>query len=94
MLAASVVDAAAFDLKGTVLAGGIAHAGARGVSRVDVRVDSGEWQEAKLRKPLSETAWVIWRAELAAVPASRECSVRCFDGAGVEPPQPFHSRRL
>jgi DMSO/TMAO reductase YedYZ molybdopterin-dependent catalytic subunit len=94
MLAASVVDVAAFDRQGIVLAGGIAHAGARGVSRVDVRVDSGEWQPAKLRQPLSDTTWVIWRAELTALPASRECSVRCVDGAGMEQPPPFHSRRL
>src|SRR5262249_31783492 len=76
MLAGSVVDAAAVDRNGIVLAGGIAHAGARGVSRVDVRVDSGEWQEARLRKPLSDTTWLIWRAELTAFPSSRECSVR------------------
>jgi DMSO/TMAO reductase YedYZ molybdopterin-dependent catalytic subunit len=95
MLAASAVDAAAFDArKGTVLAGGIAHAGARGVSRVQVRVDSGAWQEAELRQPLSDTTWVIWRAELTASSESHECSVRCVDGSGVEQPPPFHRRRL
>jgi DMSO/TMAO reductase YedYZ molybdopterin-dependent catalytic subunit len=94
MLATAVVDVAAFDRKGLVLAGGIAHAGARGVSRVDVRIDSGEWQEAKLRRPLADTTWVIWRAELSAGPASRECSVRCVDGAGVQQAPPFHRRRL
>jgi len=41
--------------------GGIAHAGARGVSKVEVQVDGGEWREARLRAPLSGLTWVIWR---------------------------------
>ncbi len=41
--------------------GGIAFAGAKGISKVEVRVDSGPWQEAQLRSPLSDTTWVIWR---------------------------------
>lgn len=43
--------------------GGIAYAGARGISQVEVRVANGEWQAAQIRRPLSETTWVIWRYE-------------------------------
>ncbi|NIT62244.1 MAG: molybdopterin-dependent oxidoreductase, partial [Gammaproteobacteria bacterium] len=43
--------------------GGIAFAGARGISSVQVRVDGGDWQEAMLRTPLSEATWVIWRLD-------------------------------
>jgi hypothetical protein len=41
--------------------GGIAHARARGIARVEVRVDDGPWPEASLRTPLSELTWRIWR---------------------------------
>jgi hypothetical protein len=33
--------------------GGIAHAGARGISKVEVQVDGGPWEQAELRTPLS-----------------------------------------
>ena len=41
--------------------GGIAFAGDRGISKVEVKVDDGPWREAQLRAPLSETPWVVWR---------------------------------
>jgi|SRR5262245_3045697 len=36
-------------------------AGGRGVSKVEVQVDGGEWREAQLRAPLTGLTWVIWR---------------------------------
>ena len=47
---------------GALELGGIAFAGARGVSNVKVRVDDEAWREAKIRRPLSDLSWVIWRA--------------------------------
>ena len=44
--------------------GGMAYAGSRGVSKVEVRGDDGQWHEARLREPLSDTTWVMWRVEL------------------------------
>src|SRR5262249_37747317 len=44
--------------------GGMAYAGSRGVARVEVQVDGGEWQTAQLRPPLSDLTWVIWRARM------------------------------
>ena len=41
--------------------GGIAHAGARGISRVELQMDAGPWQGAQLRTPLSDLTWVLWR---------------------------------
>ena len=63
----TVASEAAYESGGQILVpvGGIAFAGARGVSRVEVRVDGGQWREARLRTPLSETTWVIWRYGLA-----------------------------
>src|SRR5262249_16291831 len=68
MKATSVIDAVAVDMmigeatsNTLVPVGGIAHAGSRGISRVEVQVDAGEWREAQLRTPLSGLTWVVWR---------------------------------
>lgn len=63
--------------------GGIAHAGARGVSRVEVRVDDGPWRPARLREPLSDLTWVIWRFEWPFEAGEHTLAVRCFDGDGT-----------
>jgi DMSO/TMAO reductase YedYZ molybdopterin-dependent catalytic subunit len=73
--------------------GGIAHAGARGISRVDVRVDDGEWREARLRDPLSGTAWVVWRSDLPLQQGEHTVAVRCYDGNGEPQVAGFHSKR-
>ena len=65
-----VVPSAAVDAmvrRGDMAAvGGIAYAGSRGVASVQVRVDGGDWREARLRQPLSDLTWVVWRADLPA----------------------------
>jgi DMSO/TMAO reductase YedYZ molybdopterin-dependent catalytic subunit len=63
--------------------GGIAHAGARGVSKVEVQVDGGEWREAQLRSPLSGLTWVIWRYDWPFQKGRHTFTVRCYDGAGA-----------
>jgi DMSO/TMAO reductase YedYZ molybdopterin-dependent catalytic subunit len=63
--------------------GGIAYSGARGISRVQVRVDGGEWQDAQLRAPLSETTWVIWRFEWPFAAGHHLFEVRCAEGDGT-----------
>ena len=63
--------------------GGIAHAGDRGIRRVEVRVDDGEWQEARLRRPLSEKTWVIWRYDWPFEAGRHTLTVRCVDGTGT-----------
>jgi DMSO/TMAO reductase YedYZ molybdopterin-dependent catalytic subunit len=90
MRATSVIDTVALgertaDAAGRQLipVGGIAHAGARGISRVEIRVDSGEWREAQLRAPLSGTTWVIWRFDWPFEPGRHTFTVRCTDGSGT-----------
>jgi DMSO/TMAO reductase YedYZ molybdopterin-dependent catalytic subunit len=78
----------------TIEAGGIAFGGARGISSVDVRVDEGEWHAAKLRRPLSDLTWVIWRAEVPVGAGPHRVTVRAFDGAGDPQQASFHSRRV
>jgi DMSO/TMAO reductase YedYZ molybdopterin-dependent catalytic subunit len=63
--------------------GGIAFSGARGISKVEVRVDGGPWQEAKLRSPLSETTWVIWRYEWPFEAGDHTFEVRCAEEDGT-----------
>jgi hypothetical protein len=73
--------------------GGIAYAGSRGVSRVEVRVDEGEWLEATLRAPLSETTWVVWRVQLPVSQGDHAFAVRAFDGQGQPQTAAFHAKQ-
>ena len=62
--------------------GGIAFAGDRGISKVEVRVDGGAWEQAQLRSPLSETTWVIWRYEWPFQTGDHTFEVRCYTAEG------------
>jgi DMSO/TMAO reductase YedYZ molybdopterin-dependent catalytic subunit len=90
MKATAVIDTVAVDMKiieadrrTLVPIGGIAHAGARGISKVELRVDDGPWQPAALRAPLSPLTWVIWRFDWPFQAGKHTFTVRCFDGQGV-----------
>jgi DMSO/TMAO reductase YedYZ molybdopterin-dependent catalytic subunit len=87
MKATSVIDTIAVDMsiitadqKKLVPIGGIAHAGARGISKVELKVDDGLWQEAAIRTPLSQTTWVLWRFDWPFDPGKHTFTVRCYDG--------------
>lgn len=99
--ATSVIDAVAIDM--TIIGadnhklvpiGGIAHAGARGISKVEVKVDNGPWEQALMRTPLSHLTWVIWRYDWPFLPGKHTFTVRCYDGNGTlqiaapSPPEP------
>lgn len=73
--------------------GGIAFSGARGISKVEVRVDGGPWQEAKLRSPLSETTWVIWHYDWPFEAGDHLFEVRCAEGDGTPQIEETHSNR-
>ncbi|MDB4955799.1 MAG: oxidoreductase molybdopterin binding protein [Myxococcales bacterium] len=75
--------------------GGIAYAGARGISKVEVQVDLGPWTEATLvAPPLGPLTWVMWRYEWPYAPGKHTFRVRAYDGTGAlqptreEPPHP------
>ncbi|MGE3508111.1 MAG: molybdopterin-dependent oxidoreductase [Vicinamibacterales bacterium] len=88
-----VVEAEEEGSSTVVVLGGIAHAGARGISRVEVRVDEGDWTPAQLREPLSALTWVLWRYEWPRQPGRHTVTVRCVDGQGqpqVTSPSPPH----
>jgi len=90
MKATSVIDTVSVDMmivqadaRTLVPIGGIAHAGARGVSKVEVQVDGSEWREAQLRTPLSGLTWVVWRYDWPFREGRHTFTVRCYDGAGA-----------
>src|SRR5690606_35898634 len=54
------------------LIAGIAFAGDRGISRVEVSTDDGEtWVPATLDEPLSPLTWVLWRYEWTPIQPGR-----------------------
>jgi len=85
-VATSVIDTVAIDSIESrdgqyyVPIGGMAWSGARGVSRVEVRVDEGEWVEADLRAPISDTTWTIWRYDWPFEEGTYNFEVRMFEG--------------
>jgi len=87
--ATSVIDTVAVDHiiedgdQQFVPIGGIAYAGARGISAVEVRVDGGSWEPAELRAPLSETTWAIWRYEWPFATGDHTFEVRCREADGT-----------
>jgi len=87
--ATSVIDTVAvndhMEIEGRTLIpiGGIAWAGARGISAVEVRVDGGEWQPAQLRAPISDRTWTIWRYDWEFIEGNHAFEVRCVEGDGT-----------
>lgn len=63
--------------------GGIAYSGERQISRVEVRVDDGEWQEAQIKTPLSDTTWVVWRYDWPFAEGEHTFTVRTYEGDGT-----------
>jgi hypothetical protein len=78
---------------GVVPVGGIAFSGARGISKVELAVDGGEWQEAELKKTISPLTWTLWRLNWKAAKGHHELRVRTTDGQGqlqLEKSAPLH----
>ena len=78
----SMIDTVAQDAvtdEGRIPIGGIAWAGNRGIKRVEVQVDDGDWAEATLRTPpLSDLIWVQWRYDWPS--GNRQAYVPCACG--------------
>lgn len=94
----SVVDsvktgAAAPDGTRLTSVGGYAYSGGRGVSKVEVQIDGGGWRAARIREPLSDTTWVLWRLDLPLAAGEHIFVVRCESGDAAPQPGPLHSRR-
>jgi hypothetical protein len=71
---------------GRLRAGGVAFAGIRGITRVELRVDSGPWQAASIEPRLftgpEDCTWTRWTAEIDAPPGAEWLESRALDGSG------------
>ena len=61
---------------------GVAWAPTRSIDRVEVRVDDGPWQPARLSGALSANTWVQWRYTWDATAGAHRLAVRATDGDG------------
>ena len=66
---------------------GVAWAQTKGITKVEVKVDDGPWQEAELADELSDETWRQWRIEWDAQPGSPRLLCRATDGDGVLMPE-------
>jgi hypothetical protein len=68
---------------GTVPVAGVAWAQHRGIERVEVQVDGGEWIEARLGLRGSIDTWRQWVHPWQATPGRHTLTVRATDGDGA-----------
>jgi DMSO/TMAO reductase YedYZ molybdopterin-dependent catalytic subunit len=61
---------------------GLAFAGLRRITAVEVRIDDGEWQSAELLQDASPLVWTQWSFEWPAGPGSHRLAVRATDETG------------
>ena len=90
---------------GRVAVAGVAWAPTRGITAVEVQIDDGPWQRARLGDVANDNTWVQWLYDWDAPPGDHQLSVRATDGAGQvqtadsSPPAPdgatgHHSRTV
>jgi DMSO/TMAO reductase YedYZ molybdopterin-dependent catalytic subunit len=83
---------------GPVVVAGVAWAPTRGIGAVEVQLDDGGWVAAELSRPLSQAAWVQWRATVDVPAGGHTLRVRATDGTGATqeerrtPPAPDGAR--
>jgi DMSO/TMAO reductase YedYZ molybdopterin-dependent catalytic subunit len=68
---------------GRVTVAGIAWAQPTGISKVEVRMDGGAWQEAELATEVNYDTWRMWRTEFDLGPGSHTVQSRATDRNGV-----------
>jgi DMSO/TMAO reductase YedYZ molybdopterin-dependent catalytic subunit len=67
---------------GPVAVAGVAWAPDRGIEKVEVSVDGGDWQAATLATEIGPQTWVQWKWTWGATPGSHVLEVRATDGTG------------
>ncbi len=68
---------------GRVAVAGVAWAQHRGISAVEVSVDGGSWQPARLSDQPTVDAWRLWTYPWDAAPGRHTLAVRATDGTGA-----------
>jgi DMSO/TMAO reductase YedYZ molybdopterin-dependent catalytic subunit len=90
---------------GSAKIAGIAWAQHRGIDKVEVRINDGEWQPARLGHDVTDDAWRQWVLDWDATPGTYTIQVRATDKDGdtqtaeVAPPDPdgatgYHTRSV
>ena len=72
---------------GRVVVGGVAWAQQRGIAKVEVSVDEGTWQEARLGPDAGIDYWRQWYLPWDALPGRHSLSVRATDETGELQPE-------
>ena len=67
---------------GKVAVGGTAWAQTRGITKVEIQVDDGDWMEAELSTEASLVTWRQWSYQWDAAPGQHYIKVRATDGTG------------
>lgn len=76
---------------GPAIAAGVAWSQRRGITKVEVQVDDGEWLPAKLAAEDSIDTWRQWAFQWNATPGNHKLTVRATDGDG-QPQTPDRAR--
>jgi DMSO/TMAO reductase YedYZ molybdopterin-dependent catalytic subunit len=69
---------------GTAVFGGVAWAQHTGIGKVELRVDRGDWQPARLAPGISVDTWYQWQLGIDVQPGQHEVQVRATDLKGTE----------
>ena len=67
---------------GTQKIAGIAFAQHTGIAKVEVRIDGGSWQEARLGTDVTDDAWRQWVLDWQAPAGKHSIEVRATDKSG------------
>jgi DMSO/TMAO reductase YedYZ molybdopterin-dependent catalytic subunit len=71
---------------GPVTVAGVAWAQHRGIAKVEVQVDGGEWMPATLAATVSSDTWRQWSVQWPATPGEHTIRVRATDTTGATQP--------
>jgi DMSO/TMAO reductase YedYZ molybdopterin-dependent catalytic subunit len=67
---------------GATAIGGVAWAPGKGIAKVEVQIDNGEWQSCTVGGSTSDETWVQWKLDWDAKPGKHTIRVRATDKTG------------
>jgi DMSO/TMAO reductase YedYZ molybdopterin-dependent catalytic subunit len=69
--------------RGPITVAGTAWAQGRGISRVELRFDGGDWQQAELATEVNPNTWRMFKLTTTLPPGQHTVTSRAVDGGGV-----------
>jgi len=67
---------------GNIAIGGVAWSPGKGIAKVEVQIDNGEWQSCTVGGATSDETWVQWKLDWDAKPGKHTIRVRATDKTG------------